>query len=220
MAGSLADVATLNAAHAFGFVFDGAALARGVAASGSHSKMLWFCEQQYPLPADVSISVARSGNVDLLRWLKQEHNVRLCPDAMRYAAPRGHLHMCQYLRGEQCPWDNFSLACYGAARYGWLDTLRWLFDNGCPQDAVEVSAGAGRSGSTDIMEFWLQRAEGDAAEMLAAMLDGAGLADQLAAAQWARARGAEWPGELRWRCTTLAWPRDKGCTPVTDWAHL
>jgi hypothetical protein len=160
----------------------------------------------------ISVHVAKSGNVDLLRWLKQQHNVELLPQAMLYAAVRGQLPMCQYLRSEQCPWYLYYSVTNAAALSGSLETLRWLYDSGCPHDAIEDSGGAGRSGSIQIMEYVMQRAEGDAAQMLAAMLDGAGEGDQVAAAKWARARGAEWPDELNWRCAAIAWAREEGCT--------
>jgi hypothetical protein len=49
------------------------------------------------------------------------------------------------------------------------------------------------------------------------MLNAAAAHDQLAAAQWLRQQGAEWPDQLRndllfWTGETLAWARSEGCT--------
>eukprot|EP00953_Heterococcus_sp_UTEX-ZZ885_P015964 8992-Heterococcus_DN1.PRE.1 len=92
---------------------------------------------------------------------------------MLYAAVRGQLPMCQYLRSEQCPWYSFFSVCHAAALSGTLETLRWAYDSGCPHKVYEDCAGAGNSGNIEMMEYVMQRAEGDAAQMLAAMLDGA-----------------------------------------------
>jgi hypothetical protein len=70
------------------------------------------------------------------------------------------------------------------------------------------------------MEYVLSVAPPASAAQLTELLNTAGSNNELAAAQWLRQRGAEWPAQLRyheyprrpWQGDTLDWARQEGCT--------
>jgi hypothetical protein len=136
-------------------------------------------------------------------------------------ANRGYLHICQYLYAEQCPWGTE--ACENAAHEGHLSTLRWLHEQGCPWELRDVRSSAAFQGHVHVMEYLLSArvAPPARARRLTRMLNAAGFNNQLAAAQWLRQRGAEWPLELLyhgnpWQGDTLEWARQQGCTSPVD----
>jgi hypothetical protein len=56
------------------------------------------------------------------------------------------------------------------------------------------------------------------AAALTMLLDIAGMHSRLAAAQWLRQQGAEWPSRFNWfpwKNEVLAWARAEGCTTPT-----
>jgi hypothetical protein len=139
---------------------------------------------------------------------------------MEAAAANGHTAICAYLHAEQCPWDEG--ACDDAAHNGHVDTLRWLHEHGCGWNVDVIRIAAAESGSVDTMMYLQQQDDVDlGAAALAVMLNVAGGHNHLAAAQWLRAQGAEWPGVLSyiwqpWSGETLAWARAEGCTSPTQ----
>eukprot|EP00953_Heterococcus_sp_UTEX-ZZ885_P015942 8981-Heterococcus_DN1.PRE.1 len=167
---------------------------------------------------------ARSGNLELIAWVKQQPGVVCGEGAMLAAAGTGQTAVCAYLHAEQCPWS--ALACRCAALYGHANTLRWLHENGSPWDVAEVCAEAAESGSVDVMMYLQQHAEVNLdAATLTEMLNIAGAHNHLAATQWLREQGAEWPAVLRcgrlfcssvWSGDLLQWARSQGCTSPTQ----
>jgi hypothetical protein len=160
-------------------------------------------------------------------------------DAFCAAAAHGHTAMCAYLHAEQTPWHPFT--CCAAAEGAQLDTLIWLREHGCPCSRHVIYAAAD-GGSIEIMAYL--QAEGfiESARDLQSMLQNAGaginVSDQngtfytnpppynnskLAAAQWLRQQGADWPDELShaldgrpWADDMIAWARAEGCTSPAD----
>jgi hypothetical protein len=111
--------------------------------------------------------------------------------------------------------------CDGAARHGHVDTLRWLQDNGCPWTALRVCAAAAAGGRIGVMTYLLQQSTTSTPAMLTRMLNVAGSYSELAAAQWLRQRGAEWPEILNdygrvWSGDVPAWAIAEGCTSPTQ----
>jgi hypothetical protein len=56
--------------------------------------------------------------------------------------------------------------------------------------------------------------------LLSDMLNEAGSHNQLAAAQWLKEQGAQWPavfGWQRWSDEVLEWARAEGCTALSVW---
>eukprot|EP00953_Heterococcus_sp_UTEX-ZZ885_P014617 8275-Heterococcus_DN1.PRE.4 len=130
-----------------------AAVARGVAESGCLYKLKWFGAMvQYRLPNDICDSAAKSGNIDMLRWLLQG-GYGLCASTAYQAALAGHKHVLKFLNSEACTFDKWSFTA--AAYRGDLDMLRWLQQQGCPRDALAVSITAVSSGNVPLM-MWLK----------------------------------------------------------------
>jgi hypothetical protein len=164
---------------------------------------------------------ASSGDVELAAWVKQQPGVVCNESAMVAAAAKGHTAMCEYLHAEQCPWNES--ACEGAAASGYVDTLRWLHEHGCPWNRGRVCASAARGGSIGALEYMLQQQQQGipfTATLLTHLLNYAGAYNHLAAAQWLRQQGAEWPAKLAtsraWSGEMLAWARAEGCTAPTE----
>jgi hypothetical protein len=96
-------------------------------------------------------SAARSGSMDVLKWLREENdppcpwNERTCATAAR----GGHLHVLKWLREENdppCPWNADT--CATATMKGHLHVLKWLRDENeppCPWDKHTCAYDAYRS---------------------------------------------------------------------------
>eukprot|EP00953_Heterococcus_sp_UTEX-ZZ885_P029246 15543-Heterococcus_DN1.PRE.1 len=115
---------------------------------------------------------------------------------MQAAATCDQRATCAYLHAEGCLGDELTM--YEAAIAKHWDTVRWLHEHGCPWDFEHMC---------------LTAAELD---VLSAMLTLAGAYDHLAAAQWLRQRGSEWPPVLHfdgtdWSGDVLEWARAEGC---------
>jgi hypothetical protein len=123
----------------------------GAAQSGSIAKVNWlYTEQDYRLPADVCGYSAESGNVNLLKWLKQEGQ-RFHIYTCNHAAEAGHEHVLEYLRAEGCEWNE---DCFNAAVIaGHINVLQWLQEHGCPWSTVPMCNHAALSGSIPMMQY-------------------------------------------------------------------
>jgi hypothetical protein len=95
-------------------------------------------------------------------------------DVIDWAVASGSVQMLEYLR---------SMCCAFSA-----DTIFNVAD-------VAAIAGA-LGGSVEILDYLVQQGLELGADTLTAMLNVAGASEQLAAAQWCRQRGAEWPARL------------------------
>jgi hypothetical protein len=181
-------------------------------------------------------SAAHSGNIEMVQWLQQRYGWKLGRSVMATAIRSGQTAMCQYLISQQqhplCFFD-----CVEAASCGHLDTLMWLCEQGCSMmyDPEAMLHAAAKGGCTAVMEYVLQQGVvseyvlqkgvvSDSAH-LTDMLQAAGAYKRLAAAQWLRQQGAEWPDSLtyywrgrckRWKGEVLAWARAQGCTASQD----
>ena len=90
-------------------------------------------EAQYHFCSDA----ARSGNLALLRWLREEKKFDWNDRTINEAAGYGHLHIVKYGMENKCPIMN--LACAFAAKYGHLDVLKYLRENGAPWNSLTCS---------------------------------------------------------------------------------
>jgi hypothetical protein len=107
-----------------------------------------------------------------------------------------------------------------AAYFGHTDTLRWLLEQGCPWVTGDVCINAAQGAHIDIMHNLLLERALETPELLRNMLAAAGTSGSLAAAQWLRQQGADWPNVLQhsdigWKDNCLAWARQQGCTAPT-----
>jgi hypothetical protein len=100
-AGKVADCNTLTAAHELGMLWT-LEIKRSMVKHNRLPELQWLhTEQGCQLPADVNVYAAKSGSIDMLKWLKEAGCV-FDEDPMRSAAEHGHV--VPYLRTEGCPW--------------------------------------------------------------------------------------------------------------------
>jgi Ankyrin repeats (3 copies) len=196
---------------------------RYAAANGHLETVRFLHKAGYPWdPATICSSAAHSGNLELLRYLRQQGCV-FSEDVMSAAAENGHLHICQYLFAEHCPWDT--RACAKAARGsqlsprggGHLPTLRWLHEQGCPWDIQTVRMTAAALVDLPILRYMLSVEPAASAAQLTELLNEAGSCNRFAAAHLLRQQGAKWPAELSlngrpWEARAVQWARDEGWT--------
>jgi hypothetical protein len=164
-------------------------------------------------------SAASSGNIEMTAWVKRQPAVLCTPQAMYTAAAHGHTAMCEYLHAEGVAWHH--LVCSVAARGSHLGTLRWLHEHGCPWSSRVICLDAAKGGSVGVLSYLQQQGVNFTATRLRDMLLSAGAHKKLAAAQWLREQGAQWPAKLTfqfvlsWSGEVLAWARAEGCdSPV------
>jgi len=76
---------------------------------------------------------AVTGNLALVRWLRDVKKFDWNAWTIDEAAQYGHLHIAKYCTEQKCPRGSF--ACALAAKYGHLDILKYLHENGAPWDS-------------------------------------------------------------------------------------
>jgi Ankyrin repeats (3 copies) len=164
-------------------------------------------------------SAAGSGSIQLVEWLRLEHDVETDDETITAAASFGQIDMCKHLLSIGCEMEY--CACSVAAENGHIDTLHWLLENDCSYCMSEVCMGAARHGYVDILDYIVEQGELFDTEQLTEALNCAGMHNQLTAAQWLRQHGAEWPGLLgcnerycvrQWSSDMVVWARAEGCT--------
>jgi hypothetical protein len=103
VAGQFAGIETLQAAHALGLPWS-EQLLHGVARSGDVSKLQYLhTEQKCRLPTYICQQGARSGNLNMIKWLGKTLGCTAFEvGTLCAAASIGHLEMMQYLRSQRC----------------------------------------------------------------------------------------------------------------------
>ena len=191
-----------------------------VAAKRSHLRLMrWLAKRRCPFDPDMLCGHAVEGgaSIELLQWLR-ELGAKYTVDTMAQAAGKGRLDLVKFLHSEQCPWDQD--ASDWAAAGGHADVLQWLFEQGAPWYDNIWSVPA-REGHISVLSLLLTIPEiADDPDVKTAMLQSAGAHSKLAAAQWLRKQGAQWPARLiswgtPWQGEALAWARAEGCTAPT-----
>jgi hypothetical protein len=76
---------------------------------------------------------ADTGNLALVRWLREVKKFDWNEFTINEAAQYGHLHIVKYCMEQKCP--RTKLACACAAKSGHLDILKYLHENGAPWDS-------------------------------------------------------------------------------------
>jgi hypothetical protein len=189
------------------------------AAIGGHlSTLRWMREHGCLWVAtDVCSAAANYGSVEMLQYLKEQGCV-FDADTMRAAVQARRLHVCKFLRAEQCPW--FSSAGEAAARCNHVEMLHWLHDQGYPWDIHAVRLVAVEARHTGLLEAMQHFEPAANAAQLTELLKSAGRYDDLMLVKWLRQQGANWPANLaydgdRWSAALVQWARDEGCvSPV------
>jgi hypothetical protein len=93
----------------------------------------------------------RTGNLEVIKWLKDSCNYPLSFGIFNYAAEFGNLQIMKWLRANNCPWGTFTFAA--AANSGNLENMKWLKENNCPWDQYTFY-NALANGNMDVMK-WL-----------------------------------------------------------------
>jgi hypothetical protein len=70
------------------------------------------------------------------------------------AAKKGHLHILQWARQNNCPWDEKT--CLLAAESGRLDVVQWIIENGCDWFPLEILINAVQMGHWHIAKWLLE----------------------------------------------------------------
>jgi hypothetical protein len=170
------------------------------AAAGGHLEALRFLrEHQCPLNAEeIAVHAAESGSIPLMQYVVQQ-GAALTAAVTLTAAQHGHLALCQHLVAISAPVNV--QACRSAVVDGRAELLRLLHNASSPWDAddiLDICRAAAEGGSIEILDYLVNEAGFVLnAETLMVMLNVAGAHEQLAAAQWCRQHGAEWPPMLR-----------------------
>jgi hypothetical protein len=146
----------------------------------------WLHENGCPWYSQILQEAASSGNVEMTAWVMQElrktrEHLDYGEQAMASAAYKGHTAVCEYLRSQQCHWNNN--ATYLAASGDYMDTLRWLRQQGCPWYEEGMCSIAAERDSTALLEYLQQEDVVFSAEQLTSMLNTAGAHSKLAPAQ-------------------------------------
>ena len=117
----------------------------------------WCVRRKYKPDVMTFQAVARGGNMDAIRWLREhkcpwyeEYGPNARINACRGAAEGGHLNVLTWLRNEGCPWNEWT--CEGAAEGGYLDVLKYAHENGCPWDE-RTCRKAAEGGHLDMLKY-------------------------------------------------------------------
>ena len=74
------------------------------------------------------------------------------------AARGGNWELAKWLRGESCPWDEWT--CHHAAEQGHVEVLRWARANGCEWAAETRDMAAEELGYTDDFGNLVEESDG------------------------------------------------------------
>lgn len=127
-----------------------------VAADGGHVSVLnWLKPQNIPRDGSVLRLAAFRGHIQALEWY-ETHIGSLSShliDIMGLAAAGGKIALLKWLRDER-KMPLIKDACSSAAKYGQIETLRWLIANKCPYDWQLILAAVKRD-QVHVLEWCL-----------------------------------------------------------------
>ena len=114
--------------------------------------LMWLDENGYSWnrTAWASITAAKKGNFELLKWLRANHwifNVTTCYSA----AEGGNLEMLKWAIANGYEWEKDQM-CRKAAASGNLDMLKWVVQIGCPLES-EVCTIAAEKGNLEMLKW-------------------------------------------------------------------
>ena len=110
------------------------------AASQGNLEMVKYCvANECPIDEDACAFAARNGDLECLKYLREEAKAPWDSDTANGAALNGHLHILEYLFERK--YDKFNVhACWFAAENGHLDCLKYLHETAkAPWDSQAVS---------------------------------------------------------------------------------
>lgn len=149
----------------------------------------WFCANGYKCSDEGFHLAARSGNLDMLKFLMKDgegYNTETCSGA----AKNETLEILKWLRDPKtgkgvCPWDKE--ACSAAAEHARLNNLKWLRAQGCDWDPDECLNEVIVT-SLDVVKWIVSQGY----KMKSSLYMNAVRADNLEALIWASDNGCEW----------------------------
>lgn len=108
------------------------------AAHHGHTHILdWLVNQGYKPDSTILSGAAKGGHVQVLEWgLQHANSLRWSCKVCAHAAYHGHLHVLQWLRRNECPWDGNVL--YWALRGNHSHVLEWAQAQDCPTESEEI----------------------------------------------------------------------------------
>jgi Ankyrin repeats (3 copies) len=170
------------------------------AARGGHLNLIKWMVTTEPFSGRIHYdsmmySAAAGGSIEVMQWLRTEHDVELDALLVQMAAKCNHLAAIQYLRDEGCPWD--ASACSAAAEdpsrhpmevttHSSCETLQWLHENGCPWEVKDVRLEAAQSGDISVLAYVIQHNGVPDATELTHMLNAADAFKEIEAVKWLR----------------------------------
>jgi hypothetical protein len=86
-------------------------------------------DRGHPLCGEELYYSVENGHLNVVIWLHEQGIEILETGNCSHAASAGHLHVLQWLRANECPWDTQT--CEHAAEGGHLHILQWARANGC-----------------------------------------------------------------------------------------
>jgi len=107
----------------------------------------WFCRE-----------VARTNNLELLKWAREEKECKWDVLTINAAARQGNLEMVKYCVAKKCPISTW--ACAYAAENGHLEVLKYLREEVKAPWDWSTAVGAARNGHLHILEYLVERKYG------------------------------------------------------------
>jgi len=112
------------------------------AAQQGNLEMVKYCvANKCPIDWRACAHAASGGQLECLKYLREEAKAPWDSLTAYFAAHNGHLHILEYL--VECEFDQYDTsACYNAAEYGHLDCLKYLHETAkapWDEDAVRVA---------------------------------------------------------------------------------
>jgi hypothetical protein len=215
-----ADIATLQAAHALGLlllppVLHGAA----ECADGLH-KLIWLHKEQgCQLPADITVTAATTGCIQMLQWLREQGCFLSAQTVYSAASTPHNVHVLEYLKTVGVPISSGDELCRAAAAAGDCEQLQWLHTNKAALSDNVVWCAA-RSGAVEVFEWlqkrvWPHHARG--AAFSARIMREAAHYGHLQLCKWLLDAGCQWDSSVcstaAFSChlSTLRWLHENGC---------
>jgi hypothetical protein len=99
---------------------------------------------------------AAHGNLDVLKYLRQNRKIPWDVATCAAAAWIGNLEILKWARENGCPWDKRT--CENAARNGHLELLKWARENGAPWDD-ETCASALKGKHFNVVKYYVEERE-------------------------------------------------------------
>jgi len=116
------------------------------------NQSLWLFGMNGPL---FCYRVAGTNKLELLKWAREEKKCEWGAGTVSKAALQGNLEMVKYCVANKCPMNDY--ACAHAAKYGHLECLKYLHEEGNVPWNSYTAAWAALQGHLHILEYLVER---------------------------------------------------------------